>query len=181
MTPRPATNRPARSGSRQRPKRDDRGSESVELAILMPIGILVLAMIIICARIVLASNRISGVAGIAARDASLARSADSAQTVAATSATSALASDDLHCTNIRVTVDTSGFNALPGANAFIRVDVWCTVQLSDVGVTGLPGSKTLHDSATSPLDPARDISLGFGITDAPLASNQSAEVPSAAV
>src|SRR4051794_18638785 len=54
---------------------DDRGSESVELAILLPVGLLVLAMLVIGARIALAGDRISGVAGIAARDASLARSA----------------------------------------------------------------------------------------------------------
>ena len=150
--------------------REDRGSESVELAILLPIGILVLGFIVVGARIVLASDRISGVAGIAARDASIARSASRAQSIAQTSAEHALASDDLHCTNIRVAVDTSSFNAPPGTNAAIHVDVWCTIDLSDIGVTGLPGAKTLHDSATSPLDPARDITLGMirsGLPDLP--------------
>jgi hypothetical protein len=155
--------------------RDDRGSESVELAILLPIGILILGFIVVAARIVLASDRISGVAGIAARDASIARSAASAQSIAQTSATNALASDNLHCTDIRVQVDTAGFAAAPGANASVRVDVWCTVDLSDIGVTGLPGAKTLHDSATSPLDPARDISLGTtraGLPDQPNPSQE---------
>lgn len=151
--------------SRRRVCRDDRGSESVELAILLPIGLLVLAFIVVGARIVLASDRMSGVAGIAARDASIARSADSAQSIAKTSAEHALASDNLHCTDIRVSVDTSGFNAAPGTNAAIHVDVWCTVDLSDIGVTGLPGAKTLHDSATSPLDPARDLPLGLRIAE----------------
>lgn len=62
-------------------------------------------------------------------------------------------------------VDTAGFNAAPGTNASIHVEVWCTVDLFDIAVTGLPGSKTLHDSATSPLDPARDITLGLGIAE----------------
>ena len=146
-------------------RKDDRGSESVELAILLPIGILVLAFIVVGARIVLASDRMSGVAGIAARDASIARSADSAQSVATTSATQALASDNLHCTDIRVRVDTAGFNAAPGTNPSVHVDVWCTVDLSDISVQGMPGSKTLYDSATSPLDPARDLSLGLHIPD----------------
>ena len=137
---------------------DDRGSESVELAILLPIGILVLALIVVGARIVLASDRISGVAGIAARDASIALSASSAQSIAQASATDALAHDGLHCVDIQVQVDTSEFSAPPGTNASIRVSVSCTVELSDIGVEGLPGSKTLTDSATSPLDPARDLS-----------------------
>ena len=138
------------------PVRGERGSESVELAILAPIAILVLAMLVVGARVALAADRITGVAGIAARDASLARTPATAQQIATSSAAAALASDDLHCTSIRVTVDTAGFAAPPGAAASVTVNVWCTVDLSDLAVRGLPGSRTLHDTATSPLDPARD-------------------------
>lgn len=138
-------------------RRDDRGSESVELAYLLPIGIMVFALLVIGGRIALASDRMSGVAGIAARDASLARSAGDAQSIAASSATAALRDDGLHCTDIRVHVDTDGFMAAPGTPASITVNVWCTVDLSDIAVKGMPGLKTLHDVATSPLDPARDI------------------------
>ena len=143
---------------------DDRGSESVELAILLPVAILILALIVVGARIALAGDRISGVAGIAARDASIARSASAAQSIATTSATDALSSDNMHCADVRVTVDTAGFAAPPGTGASITVNVWCTVELSDIGVAGMPGSKTLHDEATSPLDPARDLSLGFSFS-----------------
>ena len=146
---------PTRSGQRGR---DDRGSESVELAILLPVALLVLAMLVIGARITLAGDRISGVAGIAARDASLARSATAAQQTAIASATNALADRDLHCADVQVTVDTSGFTSAPGAPASVTVAVACTVDLSDIGVAGLPGSRTLRDTATSPLDPARDLS-----------------------
>jgi hypothetical protein len=139
-------------------RHDDRGSESVELAILLPIGILILAMLVAGARIALASVRISGVAGIAARDASIARSASDAQSIATRSAAVALSQDGLHCIDIRVDVDASGFSAPPGSSAAITVNVWCTVELSEIGAPGLPGARTLHDTATSPLDPARDIS-----------------------
>ncbi len=138
--------------------RDDRGSESVELAILLPVGILILAMLVIGARIALAGDRISGVAGIAARDASLARSAAAAQQAATASATDALADRDLHCADVQVRVDTSGFTSTPGAPASVTVAVACTVDLSDIGVAGLPGSRTLRDTAASPLDAARDLS-----------------------
>lgn len=138
--------------------RDDRGSESVELAILLPVGILVLAMLVIGARIALAGDRISGVAGIAARDASLARTAAAAQQIATASATNALADRNLHCADVQVSVDTTGFTSAPGSPAAVTVAVACTVDLSDIGVAGLPGSRTLRDTATSPLDPARDLS-----------------------
>ena len=149
---------PATNG-RRRPWRDDRGSESVELAILLPVGLLLVAMLVVGARIALAGDRISGVAGIAARDASLARSAVAAQQMATDTATAALTSQGLHCIDVQVSVDTSGFSAPPGTSASVTVAVSCTVDLSDIGgVGGLPGSRTLHDSATSPLDPARDLS-----------------------
>ena len=169
---RPLVPRPAR----RRGCCDDRGSDSVELAILLPVGILILALIVVGARIALAGDRISGVAGIAARDASIARSAADAQSIATTSATDALNSDDVHCINVRVEVDTSGFDAPPGTNASITVNVWCTVDLSDIGVAGMPGSKTLHDVATSPLDPARDLGLGFSFAEAHSDANRSAGV-----
>ena len=146
---------PARPGRRCR---GDRGSESVELAILLPVAILILAMLVIGARIALAGDRISGVAGIAARDASLARSAATAQQIATASATTALADRNLHCADVQVSVDASGFSSAPGAPAAVTVAVACTVDLSDIGVAGLPGSRTLRDSAPSPLDPARDVS-----------------------
>src|SRR5215213_5346873 len=84
--------------------RDDRGSETVELAILLPVGLLVLAMLVVGARIALVGDRISGVAGIAARDASLARSAAAAQQIATHTATTALTRQGLHCTDVPVSV-----------------------------------------------------------------------------
>jgi hypothetical protein len=81
-----------------------------------------------------------------------------AQQVATASATDALADRNLHCADVQVTVDTSGFSSAPGAPTAVTVDVACTVDLSDIGVAGLPGSRILRDTATSPLDPARDLS-----------------------
>jgi len=136
---------------------DERGSESVELAILLPVALLVIAMLVVGARIALSGGRISGVAGIAARDASLTRTAADAQQTATTSATDALAEEGITCTDLKVQVDTSGYSEAPGTPAVVSVDVWCTVSLADIGIAGLPGSRTLHDRATSPLDPARAV------------------------
>lgn len=138
--------------------RDDRGSESVELAILGPGLVIVILFVFALGRVGLVSDRMSGVASIAARDASLTRSPDAARAAANSSARSALAAADLHCASVSVTVDTSDFANAPGTPSFIHVWVTCRVDLSDVVFHGLPGSQTLHDDALSPLDPARDTS-----------------------
>ena len=121
--------------------RGDRGSESVELAILLPVGILVLAMLVDrcpdragrrphqrCRR----HRRPRRLAGPLSRRAR--------SSIATASATAALAERNLHCADVRVTVDTSGFTPRPGRTAAITVAVTCTVDLSDIGVPGLPGS-----------------------------------------
>jgi Flp pilus assembly protein TadG len=137
----------------------DRGSEPVALAILAPVMILLLGLIVFGGRIAIASQSISGVAGTAARDASIARSATQALQIAASSAEASLQEQNLHCEGTPdVVVDTTGFNAPPGAPSSIQVDITCVVSLSEVGIPGLPGSRTLHDHATSPIDPYRSTS-----------------------
>jgi Flp pilus assembly protein TadG len=127
----------------------------VELAILLPVILLVLAFLVVGARIALAADRIAGVAGTAAREASLARTPTDADHAARDAAVAALSSAGLHCARITVATDTSGFSAPAGQPGTVTVDVWCTVELSDVAVPGLPGAKTLHDRAVSPVDTAR--------------------------
>jgi len=134
----------------------DRGAASVELAILAPAMLLVFAVLIVGGRVALASDSITGVAGTAARDASLARDAGRARQIAASSAQAELAQQGLQCDGgPRVSVDVSGFAAPPGQPAVVRVDVTCKVRLSDIGTPGLPGFRTLTDSASSPIDPYR--------------------------
>ena len=134
----------------------DRGAASVELSILAPAMLLVFAVLIVGGRVALASDAITGVAGTAARDASLARTPAQAEQIATRSAVTALHAQGLQCEGApSVDVDVSGFAAAPGQPAFVKVDVACIVRLSDIGLPGLPGSRTLTDQATSPLDPFR--------------------------
>lgn len=142
----------AGKGRRAAPWRDDRGSESVELAILLPVVLVVLTFLVIGARLALAGNGITGVAGAAARAASIARDTGQATQSARQSATTQLDAAGLHCTDVRVVVDTSGFATRPGGIGTVAVDVWCTVNLSDIAAPGLPGARTLHDRAVSPVD-----------------------------
>lgn len=132
-----------------------RGSSSVELALITPALLLLLGLVIVAGRVVVAGNSIEGVAAQAARQASLARSPEQARRVAESSATRSLSEQKLQCLTSSVTVDTSGFSRPLGQPAQIRVDVSCAVRLSDIGLPGLPGTRLLQDSFVSPLDPYR--------------------------
>jgi hypothetical protein len=144
----------------------DRGSAPIEMAITGLIAIWLIGVLIMAGRVAIASSSISGVAGNAARDASLARSAPVAVQRATATAISALQAQHLHCKGTPdVAVDTGGFSGPPGTDAVVTVDVTCVVALSDIGMPGLPGNRTLHDHATSPLDPFRSRALGFSNPD----------------
>lgn len=134
----------------------DRGSAPIEMAITGLCAVALIALLVIGGRVAIASSSMSDVAGAAARDASIARTAGQAQQLAHASAVATLNKQGLHCEGgPTVDIDTSGFSAPSGNSAVVRVDVTCVVSLSDVGLPGLPGSRTLHDHATSPIDPFR--------------------------
>ena len=138
----------------------ERGAASLELAILAPVLLALLALIVMGGRFAMASTAITGVAGAAARDASLARNPAAARAAAASTALATLADQNLHCQGApTVQVDTSGFAAAPGTPASVSVDVTCVVIVNDVSVPGLPRTRTVHDRAVSPLDPYRSTTL----------------------
>ena len=132
------------------------GSTSLELAVIAPVLLALLALIVMGGRFAMASAAIAGVAGAAARDASLARSPAAARAAAESGAQATLADQDLHCQGAPVVgVDTSGFGARPGTPASITVDLTCVVVLNGMNVPGLPSTRTLHERAVSPLDSYR--------------------------
>jgi Flp pilus assembly protein TadG len=134
----------------------DRGSASLELAILGPALLLLLGLVIAAGRIAVSGGAIEAAARDAARQASIARDPASAATSARAAAVDTLTEQDLRCTSLTVRVDTSGFRAPLGAPAQVSARVSCVVALSDLAVPGMPGTKTLHASFASPLDSYRE-------------------------
>ena len=133
-----------------------RGSASLELAILAPVLLALLALVVMGGRFALASTAITGVAGAAARDASLARSPAAARTAAQSTALATLDAQNLHCQGAPIVrVDTSSFAAAPGTPASVSVDVTCVVVVNGLHVPGLPTTRTVHDRGVSPVDPYR--------------------------
>lgn len=133
----------------------DQGTATLELAILGPGLLLLLVLVIAAGRIEVASSAVEQAAASGARDASLARSLTQARTVARQSVTTSLGQQHITCQGLTVSVANSGFTAAPGTPATVRVDVTCSVPLSDLGVPGLPGSRTLRASMSSVLDTYR--------------------------
>jgi Flp pilus assembly protein TadG len=106
-------------------------------------------------RVAMARQAVQAAAADAARSASIARSA-TATTSAADSARATLANQDLRCRTLTVDVDASGFATRVGQAATVTATVSCIVDLTDLIAPGVPGTRTLVATATSPLDTFRE-------------------------
>ncbi len=132
----------------------DRGNAALELVILAPVILFFLGLMIAAGRTSIAQGSVDAAARDAARQASISRTPATAQTAALASARIALGQDAIDCAPI-VTVNVSGFAVPVGLPAQVTAQVTCRVSLSDLLVPGMPGSKTLTATFTSPLDPYR--------------------------
>lgn len=132
--------------------RRDGGSMTLELAILTPAVLALLALVIVAGRIVVAGAAVEQASAAAARVASQARSAETARQAAIETARDELAGQGLHCANLSVTVDTAGFASAVGTPAQVTARVACTVQLRDLSIPGMPGSRLLTAETASVLD-----------------------------
>src|SRR5215469_2535527 len=132
----------------------DAGNAPLELVILAPIIVFLIGFVIAAGRTTIAQGSVAAAARDAARQASIALSASQARQVAESTARAALSGDGLRC-KPSVTVNLAGFSVPPGRPAHVSATVTCTVRLSDLLVPGVPGSRTLRATFTSPLDPFR--------------------------
>ena len=134
----------------------ERGSVSLELVVIAPAVILLLAFAVFCGRAMIADNAVEEAARAAARAASISIDALTAQQAAQASAAETLARQDLRCASLSVSVDTSGFAAPIGTPSSVSVDVVCVVDMADLMMPGLPGSRTVSAGFTSPIDSYRE-------------------------
>ena len=134
----------------------ERGSVSVELALLAPALLLLVAFAVLAGRTQIAEGAVQEAARAAAREASLARDAATAAALAGAQAERTLAAQDLRCPNTSVDVDTAGFAAPPGQRGDVTVTVTCVVGMTDLLAPGLPGTVTVEAAFTSPVDAYRE-------------------------
>ncbi|MFI0596667.1 TadE/TadG family type IV pilus assembly protein [Streptomyces griseus] len=133
----------------------DRGSYAVETAILAPVMISLLLLMVAFGRVTEADGAVDSAARAAARAASLERDAGSAQNAARAAAERSLLGEGITCTVSSIEIDTGGFSLDLGVDAVVTARVACTANLSDIGLPGLPGAKTLTASWSSPIDTYR--------------------------
>ncbi|MFG2437866.1 TadE/TadG family type IV pilus assembly protein [Streptomyces sp. NPDC048508] len=133
----------------------DRGSYALETAVLAPVLIAVLGLMIAFGRVTDAEGAVDSAAHAAARAASLERDAGTAQARAQDAVTRSLNGQGITCHTSEVAIDTSGYATDLGEPATVTARVSCTAGLTDIAIPGLPGSKTLTASWTSPIDAYR--------------------------
>lgn len=135
---------------------DERGSASLELAILGTGLVAIVGLLVAAGRIALAQTSVEDAANAAARAASISRSASSARDEANAVAASTLAGQNVQCTSRVVDINTSGFAAAIGVPASVTTHVECTVDLSDLLVPGLHKSMTFSADGRSAIDQYRE-------------------------
>ncbi|MEU1398266.1 TadE/TadG family type IV pilus assembly protein [Micromonospora zamorensis] len=154
----------------------ERGSVSIEVAVLAPAFIALMVLAGVVGRTALAAEAIDAAAHDAARAASISRSASTAKSAAVDAARQQLDWYGLACTNElaptfsgtvggETTTFDVAFKSAVGQNATVTVEIICEVSFKDISLDILPGmtsGKQIKSKFTSPLDRYRGRALGSG-------------------
>jgi Flp pilus assembly protein TadG len=128
--------------------RGDAGSVTVEVVIVTPVAIALICLVALVGRTGTAREQVDEAARDAARSASLERDPWSAQWAAESAAATSLTGGGFNCASSQVDVDTTAF--YPGGQ--VTVTVRCDIPLSDLGLIGLSGTKTVQSTSVSVVD-----------------------------
>ncbi len=134
---------------------DRRGSVSVELTLLAPALVLMLALLVAGGRLWFARTSVAEAAQTSARAGSLARSAAAAAASGADAGRASMSTAGLSCVASSVAVGTAGFAVPVGNPATVTADVRCRVSFADVFLPGMPGSLELTGHGSAALDTYR--------------------------
>lgn len=137
------------------PAPDQRGAASVELVILVPVLVLMLAVLVAGGRLWFARASVVEASQSAARAASLARSSGEARDAGRRAGSRILATDGLRCAGDSVSVDTGAFGVPVGTPATVTASVTCRVPFADLSLPGMPGSITVRSTGAAALDTYR--------------------------
>jgi Flp pilus assembly protein TadG len=158
--------RPRPGPGRRLPEAIDRGSVSVEVAVLAPAFLALVVVAAVAGRTAVANEAIDAAAHDAARAASISRTETAARNAALAAARERLNWAGLSCTaapavtltgrvGTATTSFTAAFNSPLGTDASVVVTVACQVRITDLHMSflpGMPNSKLVSATFTSPLD-----------------------------
>lgn len=135
--------------------KDERGAAAVELALIVPVLVLLFGVVVGGARVWLARSTVEQMASGGARAGSLARSPHEAVAAADSLVRAQANADGLRCLELGIDVDARSLANPPGSPARVDVAVSCAVGLGDLIVPGWPGRLTVSASASSVVDTYR--------------------------
>lgn len=133
----------------------DRGAATIEVVVLSSGLVLFICLMILAGRLAIAHQSVGAAAAEAAREASIQRTAPTARVQARKAAEASLANQGLDCGDVDVELDTGDFSKAPGVAGEVSATVSCRVELKDLALPGVPGSRWVDASAVSPLDTYR--------------------------
>jgi Flp pilus assembly protein TadG len=128
------------------------GGATVELVLCTPLLLGLLLFAVLAGRVAEARGEVDAAARDAARAASITRDAGSATLAARAAAAAALGQRGVTCRTLDLTVDTQAFHA----GGMVAVTLACTVDLEDLSLLRVPGSRTVTARFVEALDTFRE-------------------------
>jgi Flp pilus assembly protein TadG len=136
--------------------RDDRGSATTELVLIMPVLIGFLFLVVAAGRLTDAKSDVVSAASDAARAASLQTDGGAAAAQAQAIAEDSVAGEGIECIGgIDVSLSYSGGSGGFGPGATVQATVTCDVETGDLALLNLPGVVTVTEHAWEPIDAHR--------------------------
>ena len=131
--------------------RSERGSVSVEVAVIAPAFIFLMLLVVFAGKISEADGNVERAAAEGARAASLRQDPGVAIADAEAAVEANLAHAGVPCTDLTIGVDTSNFE--PGGT--VGVAVTCQASMADVTLLGVPGTRTFTATSVEVIDTYR--------------------------
>ena len=132
-------------------RRSERGSVSVEVAVIAPAFVFLMLLVVFAGKVSEADGNVERAAAEGARAASLRQHPGNAATDARSTVEANLATAGVSCSTLEAIVDTSDFE--PGGTVTVTVE--CTASMADVALLGVPGTRTFTATATEVIDTSR--------------------------
>jgi hypothetical protein len=127
---------------------DESGGAAVELVLATPFIVLLMLFVLFGGRLTVATADVNAAARASARAASLARSPEAATAAAEDAARRELDAEGVPCDAVEVAADTTSF--APGGS--VSVVLRCELPLRDLGLLGVPASRTVEARQVAVID-----------------------------